>query len=101
MRVKSTAEPKENTKHTHTRAEYTVLAIRFSKNIYGIKKINHMSAIRNKLYLLDFLYHNYKFARATKILSTFASEWGHDGAGNWAREKGLARYMTMMGANTS
>jgi len=34
-----------------------------------------------------------------RLLSKIAVEWGHEMAGGWAREKGFARYLTVLDFN--
>ena len=34
-----------------------------------------------------------------RVLSAFAVEWGQEVAGGWAREKGFARYLTVLDFN--
>ena len=42
---------------------------------------------------------NYGAERA-RTLSTLATEWGHDTAEGWARERSFARYLTVLDINS-
>lgn len=35
-----------------------------------------------------------------RLISALAVEWGHEIAGGWAREKGFARYLTVLDLNS-